>query len=85
MKVKSLSGVRLLATPWTAAYQAPPPMGFSRQEYWSGLPLPSPIVNLLYSNTKIKSVVKKEDSNAEILYPLPRKHSLEQKNNRFRH
>ena len=44
MKVKSLSRVRLLATPWTAAYQAPLPMGFSRQEYWSGLPLPSPIV-----------------------------------------
>ena len=40
-KVKSLSRVRLLATPWTAAYQAPPSMGFSRQEYWSGLPLPS--------------------------------------------
>ena len=35
-KVKSLSRVRLLATPWTAAYQAPPSMGFSRQEYWSG-------------------------------------------------
>ena len=35
------SRVRLLATPWTAAYQAPPPMGFSRQEYWSGVPLPS--------------------------------------------
>ena len=31
------------ATPWTAAYQAPPPMGFSRQEYWSGVPLPSPV------------------------------------------
>ena len=42
MKVKSLSRVRLLATPWTAAYQAPPPMGFSRQKYWSGVPLPSP-------------------------------------------
>ena len=40
-KVKSLSWVRLLATPWTAAYQAPPSMGFSRQEYWSGVPLPS--------------------------------------------
>ena len=36
------SRVRLLATPWTAAYQAPPSTGFSRQEYWSGLPLPSP-------------------------------------------
>ena len=41
MKVKSLSRVQLLATPWTAAYQAPPSMGFSRQEYWSGVPLPS--------------------------------------------
>ena len=42
VKVTSLSRVRLLATPWTAAYQAPPSMGFSRQEYWSGVPLPSP-------------------------------------------
>ena len=42
VKVKSLSHVRLLATPWTAAYQAPPPMGLSRQEDWSGVPLPSP-------------------------------------------
>ena len=43
-KVKSLSHARLLATPWTAAYQAPLPMGFSRQEYWSGMPLMSAIV-----------------------------------------
>ena len=42
MKVKSLSCVWLLATPWTAAYQGPPSMGFSRQEDWSGVPLPSP-------------------------------------------
>ena len=42
VKVKLLSRVRLLATPWTAAYQALPSMGFSRQEYWSGVPLPSP-------------------------------------------
>ena len=42
MKLKSLSHVRLLATPWTAAYQAPPSIRFSSQEYWSGLPLPSP-------------------------------------------
>ena len=40
VKVKSLS--QLFATPWTVAYQAPPFMGFSRQEYWSGLPFPSP-------------------------------------------
>ena len=39
VKVKSLSRIRLLATPWTAAYQAPLSMGFSRQEYWSGVPL----------------------------------------------
>ena len=42
VKMKSLSHVWLLSTPWTAAYQAPPSMGFSRQEYWSGVPLPSP-------------------------------------------
>ena len=42
VKVKSLSCVWLLASPWISAYQAPPPMGFSRQEYWSGVPLPSP-------------------------------------------
>jgi hypothetical protein len=41
-KVKLLSCVRLFETPWTVAYQAPPSMGFSRQEYWSGLPFPSP-------------------------------------------
>ena len=46
VKVKPLSRVRLLATPWTAAYQAPPSMGFSRQEYWSGVPLPSPTITL---------------------------------------
>ena len=42
LKVKSLSRVRLFATSWTAAYPAPPSMAFSRQEYWSGVPLPSP-------------------------------------------
>ena len=42
VKAKSLSCVWLFATPWTAAHQAPPSKGFSRQEYWSGLPLPSP-------------------------------------------
>ena len=42
MNVKSLSCVQLFATPWTVAYQAPLSMGFSRQEYWSGLPFPSP-------------------------------------------
>ena len=46
VKVNLLTRVWLLATPWTAAYQAPLSMGFSRQEYWSGLPLPSPMTNL---------------------------------------
>ena len=41
VEVKSLSRVKLLGTPWTAVYQAPPSMGFFRQEYWSGVPLPS--------------------------------------------
>ena len=52
MKVKReselLTRVRLLATPWTAAYQAPPSMGFSSREYWSGVPLPSPKDTLYY-------------------------------------
>ena len=48
VKEKSLSSGRLCATPWTAAYQAPPPMEFSRQEYWSGLPLPSLLVTLIH-------------------------------------
>ena len=44
VKVKSLGRVQLFMTPWTAAYQAPPSMGFSRQEYWSGVPSASPYV-----------------------------------------
>ena len=60
VKVKSLSRVWLLATPWTAAYQAPPSMGFSRQQYWSGVPLPSSsfivaVINL-HSHQQFKSV-----------------------------
>ena len=50
VKVKSLSPVWLLATPWTAAHQAPLSMGFSRQEYWSGVPLPSPAADLTSDN-----------------------------------
>ena len=50
VKVKPLSHAQLLVTPWTAAYQAPPSMGFSRQEYWSGLPLPSPIYRIHHVN-----------------------------------
>ena len=64
VKVKSLSRVRLLATSWTAAYQALPSMGFSRQEYWSGMPLSSPSrhlrieINILYYCT-LYSIVQK--------------------------
>ena len=62
MKLKSESEVaqcvRLLATPWTTAYQAPPSMGFSKQEYWSGLPLPSPTISWsLLKFTSIESVM----------------------------
>ena len=46
VKVRSLSGVWLLATPWTADYQAPPSMGFSGQQYWSGVSLPSPRISI---------------------------------------
>ena len=48
VKVKSLSRVQLLATPWIAAYQAPLSMGFSRQDYWSGVPLPSPSLSYIH-------------------------------------
>ena len=56
VKVKSLSRVWLLAAPWTAAYQAPPSMGFSRQEYWSGVPLPSPEMTLKHMEICLKSI-----------------------------
>ena len=56
MKVKSESEVSqlcpTLATPWTAAYQAPLSMGFSRQKYWSGVPLPSPLDGLTITNSR---------------------------------
>ena len=63
VKAKSLSHVWLFETPWTAAYQAPPSMGISRQEYWSEVPLPSPnqykrIVNL---NRKIRKGLRRGD------------------------
>ena len=51
VKLKSLSRARLLAAPWTAAHQAPPSMGVSRQEYWSGVPLPSPPLPLIMDKT----------------------------------
>ena len=66
VKVKSLSCVRLLATPWTAAYQAPLSIGFSRQEYWSGLPLPSPLYVLkTYNLVFVLWTVKIEQGKGE--------------------
>ena len=59
MKVKSLSHVQLFATPWTAAYQAPLPMRFSRQEYWTGVPLPSLKEELKSLLMKVKEENKK--------------------------
>ena len=56
MKVKLLSRVQLCATPWTAAYQALPSMGFSRQEYWSRVPLPSPVYTLSFIALQSKIV-----------------------------
>ena len=64
MKVKLLSRVRLLATPWTTAYQASPSIGFSRQEYWSGVPLPSPVRSM---NQGKLEVVKQEMARVNIL------------------
>ena len=71
VKVKSLSRVRFFTTPRTAAHQASPSMGFSRQEYWSGVPLPSPCYSLNITNVLLKynffcSQIKKKSRN--ILY-----------------
>ena len=60
--MKSLSRVWLLATPWTAAYQAPPSMVFSRQEYWSGVPLPSPKIFTDTSRLQVLQDSKAEES-----------------------
>ena len=54
VKVKSLSCAQLLATPWTAAHQVPPSMGFSRQKYWSGVPLPFP--EEVYTDMQIENI-----------------------------
>ena len=80
VKVKSLSSVRLLGTPWTAAYQAPPSMGFSRQEYWSGVPLPSP------AETYIRvigfcSEVGQEYNGATTLVTIPPEHNFSSSTN----
>ena len=66
VKVKPLSRIRLLATTRTAAYQAPPSMGFSRQEYWSGMLLPSPVNRLRiskYNSNKIDKIARRNIKN----------------------
>ena len=64
VKVKSLSRVQLLATPWTAAYQAPPSIGFSRQQYWSGVPLFSP-KRSIYQWPKFYPLIRRVHSQTE--------------------
>ena len=75
VKVKSLSCVRLLATPWTAAYQAPPSMGFARQEYWSGVPLPSP-PNVCKHHQKSGCILSLKKKLSKYLLKLYRSYSL---------
>ena len=82
VKGKSLSRVRPSATPWTAAFQAPPSMGFSRHEYWSGVPLPSPEadINLHYSLTEVmKACIQKEHDDSEIISESSLDHKTKKK------
>ena len=65
VKVKSLSHVWLLVTPWTAAYQAPPSMGFSRQEYWSGVPLPNRMHCISFKTVWRFSYILKRNANQD--------------------
>ena len=90
MKVKSLSRVRLVVTPRSAAYQAPPSMGFSRQEYWSDLPLPSPYSTLCHYKRNVRwytydrsiahsiqKVTVTQEHNDERMYQNVHTHTLE--------
>ena len=73
VKVKSFSRVRLLATPWTAAHQAPQSTGFSRQEYWSGLPLPSPVSMVSLNNVLLSSAALRNSMNLCTKHPIFKK------------
>ena len=90
--MKLLSRVQLLATPWTATYQALPSMGFSRQEYWSGLPMPSPkvlptinqnshCITILTQGLRVsdKKQVEKTRGQREILWNCPMSYSSEER------
>ena len=76
VKVKSLSRVRLLATPWTATYQVPPTLGFSKQEYWSGMPLPSPQVALVLKNSPANAEDISESESCSVVYDSLQPHGL---------
>ena len=67
VKVKSLSRVRLLATPWTSAYQAPPSMGFSRQEYWNGLPGAKSYLSHLRGHEHSRATIHSHTSQTELV------------------
>ena len=69
MKVNSLSHVQFVATPWTAAHQAPPSMGFSRQEYWSVMPLPSPILQYKIKTISIGQCRRRQWHPTPVLLP----------------
>ena len=74
--MKLLSRVRLFVTPWTAAYQAPPSMGLSRQEYWSGVPLPSPAL-IHYLRLKYPvGLPKSMQAKVELLTPPDEVHDI---------
>ena len=70
VKVKLLSHVRLIATAWTAAYQAPPSMGFSRQEYWSGVSLPSLAMLLVLTNFHFLRTLQAEQSLCYLIHKV---------------
>ena len=78
VKVKSLSRVRLFATPWTVAYEAPPSMGFSRQEYWSGLPCPPPgdLPDSGIEHTSVRSPVLADSSQLALPPGKPKMETL---------
>ena len=75
VKVKSLGRVWLLVTPWTAAHQAPPSMGFSGQQYWSGVPLPSPYRCLISKTTREMQIQTTWDTTLYLLGGYNKKHS----------
>ena len=71
-KLNCFSHVRLVGTPWTVVHQAPLSMGFSRQEYWNGLPFPSPVRSLVSFNSYIKSCFSNDSIRAQRLTDVPR-------------